>query len=211
MALFQGIAGGRRRDSLRPQDHPRSRGVYTRSPGAPRRWRGSSPLARGLLGCALLEGGVVRIIPARAGFTLVHLGGPGAVRDHPRSRGVYACFQETVAVRPGSSPLARGLQAGAGRLDHHPRIIPARAGFTQSRDHHPRPTQDHPRSRGVYDHPILRRITIDGSSPLARGLLHDIAGGHGCGRIIPARAGFTISSVGSSVIWEDHPRSRGVY
>ena len=71
VALFQGIAGGRRRDSLRPQDHPRSRGVYTRSPGAPRRWRGSSPLARGLLGCALLEGGVVRIIPARAGFTRV--------------------------------------------------------------------------------------------------------------------------------------------
>ena len=28
VALFQGIAGGQRRDSLRPPDHPRSRGVY---------------------------------------------------------------------------------------------------------------------------------------------------------------------------------------
>ena len=50
VALFQGIAGGRRRDSLRPPDHPRSRGVYP-----PTRWAaglrwGSSPLARGLRG-----------------------------------------------------------------------------------------------------------------------------------------------------------------
>ena len=35
VALFQGIAGGRRRDSLRPPDHPRSRGVYRPRP----RWR----------------------------------------------------------------------------------------------------------------------------------------------------------------------------
>ena len=35
VALFQGIAGGWRRDSLRPPDHPRSRGVYRPRP----RWR----------------------------------------------------------------------------------------------------------------------------------------------------------------------------
>ena len=72
VALFQGIAGGRRRDSLRPPDHPRSRGVYSGGTGHIAMVTGSSPLARGLLGCALLEGGVVRIIPARAGFTQHH-------------------------------------------------------------------------------------------------------------------------------------------
>ena len=52
-----------------PTDHPRSRGVYWSRPTPPRRIRGSSPLARGLL--ADLSGGLGGggIIPARAGFT----------------------------------------------------------------------------------------------------------------------------------------------
>ena len=72
------------------------------------------------------------------------------------------------------------------------RIIPARAGFTAliiGSDGHDR---DHPRSRGVY--PLRRRVLAfrRGSSPLARGLLS--VGGSVCadGRIIPARAGFTL-------------------
>ena len=51
----------------------------------------------------------------------------------------------------------------------------------------------------------------EGSSPLARGLLSAImisASGSG---IIPARAGFTRPSPGSTCGREDHPRSRGVY
>ena len=48
VALFQGIAGGRRRDSLRPPDHPRSRGVYCIRRLRKGRPSGSSPLARGL-------------------------------------------------------------------------------------------------------------------------------------------------------------------
>ena len=77
-----------RRSRIRT-DHPRSRGVYRhircRYPAPP----GSSPLARGLPfpRCSLFLGR--RIIPARAGFTLV--GRPSTYRgmDHPRSRGVY--------------------------------------------------------------------------------------------------------------------------
>ena len=110
VALFQGIAGGRRRDSLRPPDHPRSRGVYTRSPGAPRRWRGSSPLARGL---PIPRPGAIPtiwIIPARAGFTFSAFRACRTPQDHPRSRGVY--------LDGPLKPLVRG------------RIIPARAGFT---------------------------------------------------------------------------------
>ena len=51
------------------QDHPRSRGVYR--PLMEQVWRekGSSPLARGLPPVLARPGSVVRIIPARAGFT----------------------------------------------------------------------------------------------------------------------------------------------
>ena len=89
VALFQGIAGGRRRDSLRPPDHPRSRGVYTRVSSPVVSPMGSSPLARGLPSLADQPEEVVRIIPARAGFTRCAGSGRRACKDHPRSRGVY--------------------------------------------------------------------------------------------------------------------------
>ena len=57
-------------------DHPRSRGVYSRTPP---RWRphsGSSPLARGLPRHALGRTTGMRIIPARAGFTCETEGHP---------------------------------------------------------------------------------------------------------------------------------------
>ena len=71
--------------------------------------------------------------------------------------------------------------------------------------------KDHPRSRGVYSSRSNCVGSLDGSSPLARGLpwAHesdfDIAG------IIPARAGFTHVAVPHVPRHMDHPRSRGVY
>ena len=53
----------------RSRDHPRSRGVYTRSPAPPRAAAGSSPLARGLPSTPTNLGLETGIIPARAGFT----------------------------------------------------------------------------------------------------------------------------------------------
>ena len=50
---------------------------------------GSSPLARGLQRAAFVAEAVGRIIPARAGFTRVHLILVDGAGDHPRSRGVY--------------------------------------------------------------------------------------------------------------------------
>ena len=52
---------------------------------------------------------------------------------------------------------------------------------------------------------------LDGSSPLARGLLRYGHDEYQKGRIIPARAGFTTTSLTSSPDTRDHPRSRGVY
>ena len=91
-------------------DHPRSRGVYARQ--------------------IIHAVGVARIIPARAGFTLVVSRMPATCRDHPRSRGVYLQKPNEGLEIHGSSPLARGLLVWRGLRTRLRRIIPARAGFT---------------------------------------------------------------------------------
>ena len=187
-AGFTSTVGGQ---DHRSGDHPRSRGVYMTS--APSRWlcQGSSPLARGLLLFKTLLSFGIRIIPARAGFTPPAHPEPPAQPDHPRSRGVYCAWCSMLASRGGSSPLARGLQAGQRRSGSPAWIIPARAGFTRFRTGLRSAARDHPRSRGVYPLPYRPALGRPGSSPLARGL-------QGVGhddplpsRIIPARAGFT--------------------
>ena len=210
---------------------PLARGLLRPAPGGDRRHRiiparagftvdflcmthftyGSSPLARGLPrtdGYTYLE---LRIIPARAGFTTDTGSKTRAVKDHPRSRGVYGLPNGTGPDRRGSSPLARGLQKLNGGAGPACRIIPARAGFTATQQNCSREYQDHPRSRGVYRSPRGHARRAAGSSPLARGLRR-------CGRprtsrrrIIPARAGFTRRRPRRTSGTRDHPRSRGVY
>ena len=98
-----------KRASTYPRDHPRSRGVYGPQLIGGHAQLGSSPLARGLpcyTHCALAH---TRIIPARAGFTIMPLIGTFSYGDHPRSRGVYRRRGIAVVLVTGSSPLARGL------------------------------------------------------------------------------------------------------
>ena len=153
------------------EDHPRSRGVYTHSVPPIPTHVGSSPLARGLPVCDPGAGDQGRIIPARAGFTVVGCSAHSGLPDHPRSRGVYICADGRGKKATGSSPLARGLRAWRRR----------RVGTGR----------DHPRSRGVY-HPDSTYALADlGSSPLARGLHTQVRLVAPGGGIIPARAGFT--------------------
>ena len=152
-----------------------------------------------------------RIIPARAGFT--RLAHPGRRRggDHPRSRGVYSpppCPTRTIR---GSSPLARGLPGPCRARAVGGGIIPARAGFTHPSSHRSLLIGDHPRSRGVYAEENALSASARGSSPLARGLPQTVIGNALGGRIIPARAGFTLVRVSIIPPPRDHPRSRGVY
>ena len=152
-----------------------------------------------------------RIIPARAGFTGGESDCNAAMRDHPRSRGVYIIKDVNNTVDKGSSPLARGLRTALSRVIFHSGIIPARAGFTMTRGSSPAATKDHPRSRGVYAVSYPKGSVCRGSSPLARGLRRSIAPTMRRPGIIPARAGFTRSRHRTATIWPDHPRSRGVY
>ena len=172
---------------------------------------GSSPLARGLRGQDRLRRASGGIIPARAGFTLRGVTTNPRLGDHPRSRGVYkpATVKRDGAV--GSSPLARGLRLHPRKGCISFRIIPARAGFTAASGRGPSSWPDHPRSRGVYASSLRNPGLRTGSSPLARGLLTHFDQGTSDHGIIPARAGFTITSRRRTPGLWDHPRSRGVY
>ena len=213
-------------------DHPRSRGVYNISDDDPAGEGGSSPLARGLRRAAARVPVVPGIIPARAGFTARPSAGVARNRDHPRSRGVYSSGTCGRTAARGSSPLARGLRRGRSPRPRWPGIIPARAGFTPPPAWPRRGRPDHPRSRGVYARLREELAAEIGSSPLARGLHQTEPSQNLCVRIIPARAGFTLSPpttsptpAGSSPLARglrrpgrrrssdapDHPRSRGVY
>ena len=98
---------GERRGHVR--DHPRSRGVYEASQPSSVRAEGSSPLARGLPASTGAQLRRLRIIPARAGFTVREGRVPAQREDHPRSRGVYSRTEKIEHAAAGSSPLARGL------------------------------------------------------------------------------------------------------
>ena len=180
-----------RRNWWTARDHPRSRGVYHCEDDGMTSIEGSSPLARGLRVSSKPAWGYGRIIPARAGFTNRNDGVLPSFWDHPRSRGVYGVKGKGRSGSVGSSPLARGLPVCRMVVTVRVRIIPARAGFTPTSTSSRRPSEDHPRSRGVYAASRDHIIDPGGSSPLARGLPPHSCDHGGGGGIIPARAGFT--------------------
>ena len=189
--LARGLPYQKGKPSCMSSDHPRSRGVYGQASGSCSPPSGSSPLARGLRGPRSRSTPRTGIIPARAGFTVKRGPAPRPGRDHPRSRGVYDDVGVVGGCEEGSSPLARGLQAGTGSPLAIRGIIPARAGFTHPLQHEGSELEDHPRSRGVYGSASTPAPAMSGSSPLARGL--------------PARPALPRRRP------PDHPRSRGVY
>ena len=85
-AGFTAISG---QNDPHKEDHPRSRGVYYHEIAHETADQGSSPLARGLLTPITHNAIIIRIIPARAGFTLFPFPRTAPDTDHPRSRGVY--------------------------------------------------------------------------------------------------------------------------
>ena len=103
-----GFTHRRRHDRRSRQDHPRSRGVYPPVTCTPLVSRGSSPLARGLPLTRYPISFSSGIIPARAGFTSIRAATMGDIKDHPRSRGVYACGS-LVSQRTRSLPDPRHL------------------------------------------------------------------------------------------------------
>ena len=125
-----GNTNGLRFPGLRGAAHPRSRGEHMLVDQINAAGDGSSPLARGTQANAVKFKSVMRLIPARAGNTLLAFLVEPRHSAHPRSRGEHSSRIGSPRWRTGSSPLARGTPGttGAGRLTQ--RLIPARAGNT---------------------------------------------------------------------------------
>ena len=111
-------------------DHPRSRGEYWAENYAPRRFRGSSPLSRGIQIWVYSGDGKIRIIPALAGNTRSDALPLAHRPDHPRSRGEYSLGIAGGLFFSGSSPLSRGIPVMFTTDTGTVRIIPALAGNT---------------------------------------------------------------------------------
>ena len=170
---------------------------------------GSSPLVRGQHTVIMTDEATLRIIPARAGPTSIINPLREQVTDHPRSCGANSSVWPHYWGHTGSSPLVRGQPCSVGTRLTIPRIIPARAGPTWVRTSAGCACSDHPRSCGanffVFDTPCV----VCGSSPLVRGQPAVSHMSRAAMRIIPARAGPTITSASGKLTWTDHPRSCG--
>ena len=169
--------------------HPRSRGADRCSHAARLERLGSSPLARGGPVAVGSCHGDAGLIPARAGRTPSFGAATSATRAHPRSRGADAPAPGNYDEPPGSSPLARGGQAGVSGSGPRAGLIPARAGRT------------------CIERPV--REPGRGSSPLARGGPGLRAPWPTRAGLIPARAGRTTLNPVLDLESGAHPRSRG--
>ena len=189
--------------------HPRSRGENARAADDTSLCSGSSPLARGKRHSAFSLPLLVRLIPARAGKTLI--GSRRAQWDsaHPRSRGENEITEGNWQSVRGSSPLARGKQETVWANTRQPRLIPARAGKTSCAGRTGGLCWAHPRSRGENVCAPAGRPGRLGSSPLARGKRRQRRPTGMSGRLIPARAGKTRYLLPKAIAAAAHPRSRG--
>ena len=204
-----GNTGRGRRRMVEEPVHPRSRGEHLRPRDELPDEGGSSPLARGTRAALAHGPDPERFIPARAGNTARLASSSCWVPVHPRSRGEHDLDLNQKSAWFGSSPLARGTPEARGAGPEPERFIPARAGNTRSGSPCRARWWVHPRSRGEHRGRLWPARFRTGSSPLARGTRAH-SGRHRSGsRFIPARAGNTCPSRGSSRRAPVHPRSRG--
>ena len=113
------------------------------------------------------------------------------------------------ALGVGSSPRGRGALVGDLRVGVGQGLIPARAGSTQDNLQFLSLKRAHPRAGGEHSSPLLATPTRPGSSPRGRGAqgLHRHTGEPR--RLIPARAGSTLSRLAASRPLQAHPRAGG--
>ena len=150
-----------------------------------------------------------RLIPARAGNTIVCNTIHFERRAHPRSRGEHPGAVTESPGDQGSSPLARGTLLRYMNIIAQAGLIPSPEGNTVTAPRRMTYSRAHPRSRGehgsIWDlvHPST------GSSPLARGTLWRVWRLISAAGLIPARAGNTECHFHGAMAERAHPRSRG--
>ena len=170
---------------------------------------GSSPRGRGKLKFSPSLTPTQRLIPARAGKTVVSSVGCWAGWAHPRAGGENPWHARSVICAHGSSPRGRGKRAIARPRDGAPRLIPARAGKTCSRLRQGRSIRAHPRAGGENFLASRNTPIFLGSSPRGRGKPDAASLDAICERLIPARAGKTRGTAGAARADGAHPRAGG--
>ena len=103
----------------------------------------------------------------------------------------------------------RGKRNVLSALDDNARIIPARAGQTAPATVVVGANADHPRACGANSLNAVLLSAKSGSSPRVRGKRHEIAINQFHARIIPARAGQTVTMMTRAELDTDHPRACG--
>ena len=152
---------------------------------------GSSPRGRGKRELTFRCVVFYRLIPARAGKTLLARAVSAVLGAHPRAGGENLELDDLGWLRNGSSPRGRGKLRPIDLRNVPERLIPARAGKTPAPSPRLHACQAHPRAGGEN---MLSWILVgqrDGSSPRGRGKLGRDGGRRRVGRLIPARAGKT--------------------
>ena len=150
-------------------DHPRIRGEHMSIGFRPDPDGGSSPHTRGALRVGIGRAGRLRIIPAYAGSTGVHLGDAAVIGDHPRIRGEHVARRRSRRPSRGSSPHTRGALYMRVTSFQRPGIIPAYAGSTFGEGLVIPAQADHPRIRGEHIIEPEDEPEMTGSSPHTRG------------------------------------------
>ena len=170
---------------------------------------GSSPRGRGKLCAALWQALDVGLIPARAGKT--GWWGPFLVvrPAHPRAGGENEIVIALVRSGTGSSPRGRGKRHQRLTLVQHTRLIPARAGKTSPNRGATCKTWAHPRAGGENGGGGGGGLGAFGSSPRGRGKRRMVLTTGWPVRLIPARAGKTITRTSSRSRRRAHPRAGG--
>ena len=151
----------------------------------------------------------VGLIPARAGKTDGHRGRPPPSPAHPRAGGENSGRAVRFWSCRGSSPRGRGKPASHRATREIHGLIPARAGKTRARRTLMIMYRAHPRAGGENFHAQMTGAIPWGSSPRGRGK-HRAHDSHGArGRLIPARAGKTVSRISCRRSTAAHPRAGG--
>ena len=184
----QGGQGGR-------PAHPRAGGENGGMIVYPDGYVGSSPRGRGKRHVRPVVGPGRGLIPARAGKTGEGAPAIGAVGAHPRAGGENVKVRVCFASSSGSSPRGRGKHHQRAEAVARLGLIPARAGKTMGLGTPRSRSAAHPRAGG--ENPVRYWLPPrrTGSSPRGRGKRpHDSESLHD-GRLIPARAGKTLSDL----------------
>ena len=177
--------------------HPHSRGENRTPAGNGLASSGSSPLTQGKRLFQVGGGAHCRLIPAHAGKTARWPCAWSSRWTHPRSRGENAFMPSPSLSSSGSSPLMQGKHKLAVQMLHVIWLIPAHTGKTSKSRTARRLGAAHPRSRGENESSRIKGKKLGGSSPLTRGKQDDADDDRERGRLIPAHAGKTCTSMSS--------------